>query len=172
MAHLYVCSLEAMPDHVADLRPRYVVSLLQPSFQPPTPAGVTAADHHRAVLDDISSAEDGRILPEGSHMRALLDFFGSADPDESILIHCWAGISRSPAAALIALALESPGHEREAARSLRAAAPHAMPNYRLLALADEALGRGNALREAAREMGPPQMAVSAPHLVTLPRRLG
>ena len=171
MAQLYVCSLEAMPDHVADLSPRYVVSLLQPSFQPPTPSGVDPACHHRAVLDDIASAEEGRILPDDTHIRALLAFLREADPEESILIHCWAGISRSPAAALIALALEAPGREREAARMLRAAAPHAMPNYRILALADEALGRGSALRAAAREMGPPNAAPIATDLVTLPRRL-
>jgi len=170
MANLYVCGLAEMPANVAELRPRYVVSLLQPDFQPETPAEIDPAHHHRAVIDDIEDPLPGRILPGSSHIEALIAFLQQADRDASMLIHCWAGISRSPATALVALALDAPGRELEAAQLLRRAAPHVQPNPRVIALADEILGRGGALVEAAGEMGFASFEES-PLVVRLPRRL-
>ncbi|MGL4728137.1 MAG: protein tyrosine phosphatase, partial [Bosea sp. (in: a-proteobacteria)] len=52
------------------------------------------------------------------------------------------GVSRSTAAAYITACLLNPHRdEAEAARALRAASPSATPNARLVAIADEMLGR-------------------------------
>lgn len=70
------------------------------------------------------------------------------------MIHCFAGISRSTAAAFIsACALAPQANEGAIARSLRAAAPSATPNARLVALADELLGREGRMIEAVRAIG-------------------
>jgi predicted protein tyrosine phosphatase len=98
----------------------------------------------------------------------LVEFLRASPPTESILIHCAAGVSRSPAAALIAMALAAPGHDCEAARILRAAGPFVSPNRLLVQLADVALGRGGALVDALESMGPPR-ATCAPTLLELPR---
>jgi predicted protein tyrosine phosphatase len=80
----------------------------------------------------------------------------SSPPDVALVIHCLAGISRSPAAALIALAHDARGREREAASLLRKAAPFARPNRLLVQLADSALRRGGALVAALDSIGTPE----------------
>ena len=70
-------------------------------------------------------------------MLALLDFVAAWDRAEPLLIHCYAGVSRSTAAAFIAACALAPGRdERAIAEALRAASPTASPNPRLVALAD------------------------------------
>jgi predicted protein tyrosine phosphatase len=63
-----------------------------------------------------------------------------------ILIHCEAGVSRSSAAALIMYACWlGPGREREAMTRVLAQRPMAVPNRRMVELADKLLTRGGAL---------------------------
>jgi len=65
-----------------------------------------------------------------------------------ILIHCEAGISRSTAAALIMYACWlGPGREREAMSSVMAQRPAAIPNRRMVEIADRLLDRGGHLVE-------------------------
>ena len=40
--------------------------------------------------------------PTAKHIQKLLDFIRSLSPDERLLVHCFAGYSRSPAAVIIA----------------------------------------------------------------------
>ncbi|HEX6717120.1 MAG TPA: dual specificity protein phosphatase family protein [Pyrinomonadaceae bacterium] len=64
-----------------------------------------------------------------------------------VLIHCEAGISRSSAAALIMYACWlGPGREREAMSRVLAQRPIAMPNPRMVELADKLLDRNGRLR--------------------------
>jgi predicted protein tyrosine phosphatase len=87
-------------------------------------------------------------------VRALLDFVGAWDRTEPLLIHCYAGVSRSTAAAFIAACALAPARdEGEIARALRAASPTATPNARLIALADAALGRGGRMTDAVAAIG-------------------
>jgi predicted protein tyrosine phosphatase len=164
---IYVCSLHEMPEHVRTLRPGYLVSLVQPEFQPPTPSGVRADRHLRVAVDDVSEPGYGAVVPEEDHVRELLAFLQRWPGDEALLLHCYAGVSRSTAAALIALSLEDDGREMEAARILRAAAPHALPNTRIVELADRLLGRGGRLVAAREAMGPAALVFEGP-LVELP----
>jgi predicted protein tyrosine phosphatase len=63
-----------------------------------------------------------------------------------VLIHCEAGVSRSSAAALIMYACWlGPGREREAMGQVLAQRPVAVPNRRMVGLADRLLGRGGRL---------------------------
>jgi predicted protein tyrosine phosphatase len=72
------------------------------------------------------------------------------------------------ASAFIALVLKARGREIGAARSIRAAAPHAHPNHRIVALADEILGLEGRLIAAREAMGPAEPMMHGP-LVRLPR---
>jgi predicted protein tyrosine phosphatase len=66
-----------------------------------------------------------------------------------VLIHCEAGVSRSAAAALIMYAYWfGPGREQEAMERVRAQRPVAMPNRRMVELADSLLDRAGRLVEA------------------------
>lgn len=151
---IYVCSLEDVSDQAAALGPAHLVSLVEPEYQPPTPPGVTPDRHLRVMIHDISEPLPGHILPEAHHVSALLEFLDGWHEASPLLLHCFAGISRSMAAALIALCRPAAGREHEAARRLRAAAPHARPNRRIVALADRLLRRGGRLSAALSVMGP------------------
>jgi predicted protein tyrosine phosphatase len=65
-----------------------------------------------------------------------------------VLIHCEAGVSRSSAAALIMYACWlGPGREREAMKRVLAQRPIAMPNPRMVELADRLLDRKGRLKK-------------------------
>jgi predicted protein tyrosine phosphatase len=168
MPSIYVCSMLDMPGHVEFLQPSHLISLVAPGEQPPTPAGIAIDRHHRVEIHDISEPLNGHILPEMEHVAGLIDFVSAWPHDQGpILIHCVAGISRSMAAALITLVIKAPGRELEAARHVRQAAPHAYPNRRMIAVADQLLGCGGRLVDAREAMGPANLLPLAP-LVRLP----
>jgi predicted protein tyrosine phosphatase len=167
---IYICSLESMERNVRELRPRHLVSVLQEDEQPPTPPEISRERHFRLEIDDITQPAPGLVVPQPDHIESLIHFLSSCDRDSSILFHCIAGLSRSPAAALIALVLHAEGREDEAARILRRAAPHVFPNRRMIELADGLLGRGGRLVAALDAMEPGELFTSGP-LVELPRRL-
>jgi predicted protein tyrosine phosphatase len=159
---IYVCNMQEMPWRVETLRPSHLVSLVPPKEQPPTPRGLIAERHLRLEIDDITEPVPGHILPDVYHLATLIDFLMGWPGEKPILFHCMAGISRSMAAALIALTRDAEGREAEAARALRKAAPQARPNPRMIALADDVLCRRGRLVDACRQMGPATDATSGP----------
>ena len=83
-----------------------------------------------------------------------MEFAQNWDRAKPMLIHCWAGISRSTAAAYIITCLLNPERdEAEIANTLRAASPSATPNARLISVADEILGRNGRMVEAISAIG-------------------
>ena len=165
---IYVCNLHEMPKHVEVVRPSHLVSLVTSVEQPPTPDGILVERHLRIEVDDIIEPMPGAILPERHHVESLIEFLTIWQHDDApLLIHCVAGISRSMASALIALVLKAGGRESEAARLVRTAAPHAHPNHRIIALADEILGLEGRLIGARDAMGPATALMHGP-LVRLP----
>ncbi|MFQ5773598.1 MAG: tyrosine phosphatase family protein [Kiloniellaceae bacterium] len=162
-----VCNLSEMPRHVAALRPSHLVSLVPPAEQPPTPPGIPGARHLRLEIDDINQPLPGHILPQADHIAALIEFVKDWRGEAPLLLHCVAGVSRSMAAALIALNLASPRREAETGAHVRRAAPHAVPNRRMIELADRLLGCQGRLVAAREAMGPAVPLAAAP-LVRLP----
>ena len=142
--------------------PSHLVSLVAPEEQPSTPAPIVVERHLRIEMHDISEPLPGHILPEVGHVACLIEFLRSWDGEAPILIHCFAGISRSMAAALIALCIKAEGREIEAARQLRRAAPHAQPNRRMIALADSLLRCEGHLIAAQDAMEPAQVVSIGP----------
>lgn len=166
-AAIYVCGLADLAVHASTLAPSHLISLVPPEEQPPTPACVSGDCHLRLQFDDIAEPKPGFILPEAGHVAALVDFVRGWPCDAPLLIHCLAGVSRSTAAALIALWMKSGGSEAAAARALRRAAPHAQPNERLIELADGLLGCEGRLVAARESMGSGNMSGMG-NLVRLP----
>jgi predicted protein tyrosine phosphatase len=139
---IFVCPLSRVAELVALHRPGRVVSLLDPETVFPELGPSYAGRHLRLQFHDITIPRDNYTMPQAEHVAELLDFVSACQPTDSILIHCFAGISRSTAAAYIASCAARPDADEHAlAVSLRQRAPLARPNGALVALADHALGR-------------------------------
>ncbi len=163
---IYVTSLFEMPHYVEILRPSHLVSIIQPELQPQTPPEITAANHLRVQVHDISQPAPGSVHPGETHIRQLIEFLEDWPASSPLLVHCYAGISRSTAAALIARVVKT-GNALDAALALRRVAPHAKPNSLIIDLADEILGLDGGLIDARQAMGEGIPAVEGT-LVELP----
>ena len=154
MPRLYVCSLALIAETVAKTGARSLVTLLSPGTEVQRPMHILPERHLHLAVSDIVEATPGHVLPEAAHLDRLLRFVRGWDRAEPMLIHCFAGVSRSTAAAYIAACALAPKRDELAiARSLRAASPTASPNTRLVALADRALGRRGRMSEAIAGIG-------------------
>jgi predicted protein tyrosine phosphatase len=153
MATVYICNIHEMPGHVARLGPSHLISVLTPADMPDTPPGVDPDRHLRVACHDIVIAHPGAILPSPEHVSRIVRFAESWGGEAPMMIHCWAGVSRSTAAALIIACARCRGREEQLARRLRLAAPHAQPNSLMIAVADQILGCDGALVRAVGQMG-------------------
>lgn len=154
MPTLHVCSLSRLPEVLAATRASHLVTLVGTTAAFERPTGIDPQRHLVLAMSDIVEPLDGHVLPDESHVEALLTFVRSWPREEPLVLHCWAGISRSTAAAYItACALAPERDEAEIAQALRAAAPSATPNRRLVALADAMLGREGRMSSAIGAIG-------------------
>jgi predicted protein tyrosine phosphatase len=149
-----VCGLSEAERLIVQRTPSHVVTLLDPWTLPIAPRGVPPERHLRLGVNDICEPAEGMIPPDAAAVASLLAFARTWDGASPILIHCWAGISRSTASAFALACERSPeADERRIALALRQAAPHAYPNRRIVALADDLLGRGGRMVDAVDAMG-------------------
>jgi predicted protein tyrosine phosphatase len=154
MSRIYVCPLSKLEQTVRDSGARALVSLIDRGTPVPRPPSIEAGRHLLVSISDICERVDGHVLVEDSHVCALLDFVAAWDRRAPMAIHCYAGVSRSTAAAFIAACALTPDVEEERlARALRRASPTATPNKRLVALADARLDRAGRMIKAADAIG-------------------
>lgn len=134
-------------------RPSHLVSLLSPGH-PAIDSAPKAAEHYLQLLfHDITEERPGLIAPDRTMVNALLDFGRTWNTAAPMLIHCWAGISRSSAAAFILACDLNEGVEHDIARALRDCAPFVTPNRLMVALADDILARGGRMIDAIDGIG-------------------
>jgi predicted protein tyrosine phosphatase len=154
MGRLHVCSLAKVPDTVRDTGARSLVTLIDRGTHVARPLEIAADRHLYVSISDIVEAIDGHILPSDGHVAELLEFVRRWDRAAPMLIHCYAGVSRSTAAAFItACALSPHRDEYEIATAIRRNSPTATPNARLIALADAMLQRDGRMSAAIRRIG-------------------
>lgn len=151
---LIVCGLAPLPEVIAARRPSHVITLLDPSTLIETPAGISPERHLRLGVNDICDPVEGMIPPDEAAVAQILEFGRTWDETAPMIVHCWAGISRSTASAFALACERSPEvSELEIARVMRKAAPHAYPNRRIVALADDMLGRRGRMVDAVEAIG-------------------
>jgi predicted protein tyrosine phosphatase len=157
MPAIFVCPKSQVPDAAARLKPSHLITLLDPRDEMPTPEGIAAHRHLRLGMNDVVQALPDHTPPDEQHVREIIAFAQDWDRKRPMLIHCWAGISRSTATAFTVLCMINP-HGREAliAKAMRSASPHAYPNSRIVALADHLLARQGRMVDALDLMGPAQ----------------
>jgi predicted protein tyrosine phosphatase len=167
---LTVCGLDELDGHRAR-GVTHVLSILDPGW--PEPAAFQAFDpHFRATFrfHDAIEPAPGVVLPQKEEVEAILAFGRDAGDVSHLLIHCHAGISRSTAAMLMILAQAHPHESEDAAVDrLLAIRPQAWPNSRLIAFADELLGRGGRLTAAVSRIYAKRLE-SQPEFAELMRR--
>jgi predicted protein tyrosine phosphatase len=127
---------------------------LDPEHLIETPGGMSADRHLRLGIWDVSQPEPGMTPAGPDDVDRILAFGRDWNGSEPLLVHCWAGISRSTATAFMLACARNPlAGELDIARRLRQAAPHAYPNRRLVQLADQALGRQGRMIAAIEAIG-------------------
>ena len=113
-----------------------------------------SGNHLRLTMHDIAMPVDGMTVPGADHVETLIEFIADWDRQRPMLVHCWAGVSRSTASAYIAQCMLSPKRsEAELATELRHLSPSATPNPLIIAHADVILGRGGRMVAAIKSMG-------------------
>jgi predicted protein tyrosine phosphatase len=157
---IVVCSLSRLQETVEKSRARHVVTLVRdeelvrPEREGLNRRGIKPEDHLWLAMDDIADEVDGMVAPSEEHVARLISFLDRWDRKLPMVVHCYAGISRSTAAAFVAACSLSPARdEAEIAARIRAASPTAYPNRRLVALADRRLGRKGRMSAAIEKMG-------------------
>jgi predicted protein tyrosine phosphatase len=154
MPFIVVTPLSALMQSIETYRPSHLVTLLSPEHMIETPACLPAERHLRLAVNDVAEVLGCEAPPERHHVAKLVDFGRTWQGNSPLLVHCWAGISRSMAAAYTLLCDRAgPGHELEIARGLRAQAPHALPNPLMVRLADDVLARGGSMVDAVASIG-------------------
>lgn len=154
MSRVYVCPLSRLRQTVRRSGARTLLTLINKDTAVTRPEAIERDRHLFLAMSDIVVDEDGHILPADSHVEDLLAFVRRWDQTAPLLIHCYAGVSRSTAAAYItACALAPERAEAEIATTLRRASPTATPNSRLVAIADAVLGRKGRMIESIAAIG-------------------
>lgn len=151
---IFVSPLSLVQSTVADARVSHLVTLINGETLIDTPPSIGRDRHLRLSMNDICEPRDGLVVPCEDHVAELIQFARDWDQEAPLLIHCWAGISRSTAAAFISLcALNPETDEASLAQALRVASPTATPNRRLVALADNVLARRGRMTAAVEKIG-------------------
>ena len=157
---IHVCSLAKIEETVARTGADRMLSLLSVGTDVTRPASIAPENHLHLVMHDIAVAQDGMTMPGEEHVRNLLDFAHRWDRAKPMVVHCYAGISRSTASAFAAACALNPHRDEiEIARQIRARSAIASPNRLIVSLADRALGREGRMLRALDEMGPGSMTV-------------
>ena len=129
-----------------------VIGILGPDT--PHPEYKNIDNHLKLTFNDINAETPGLISPREQDAKHLISFIESWDQKHPMLIHCWAGISRSTASAFAALCILRPQQdEMEIALELRKASPSATPNRLITTQVDRILGRQGRMLAAVEAIG-------------------
>lgn len=151
---IYVCPLSRVGETVQSVGASRLISLLSAGTAMERPVTLAASDHLLLSMHDITTEMPEMTPPGLEHIQALLGFAAGWDRKKPLVVNCFAGISRSTAAAyIVAAALDPRRNERDLAQALRAASPSATPNIRLVSIADAILGRKGRMVSAIAGIG-------------------
>jgi predicted protein tyrosine phosphatase len=151
---IHVCSLTRLHGTVTETRATHIVTLMKDVHMVRRPECIMAHRHLLLEMDDITVELDGYRAPAQEHLADLIRFVRGWDRRAPLVVHCYAGISRSTAGAFVAAcALNPRREERVIAEAIRRASPTATPNIRIVSLADRLLGRDGRMVTAIEGIG-------------------
>jgi predicted protein tyrosine phosphatase len=150
---IHVCSLARLHATVDGTGARHVVTILKHSDRVVLP-GIAPENHLVISVDDIADPMEGFTVPATEHVERLIEFVGHWDRAAPMVVHCWAGISRSSAGAFVAAcALNPERDEQRIAWDIRRASRTAQPNSRIVSIADRLLKRNGRMVRAVETIG-------------------
>lgn len=156
---IHVCSLSRLYDTIDETGARHIVTLLRLTDRVQRPRHIAPENHLVLAVDDISTPVEGYSAPGEEHVARLIDFAGAWDRKTPMVVHCFAGISRSTAGAFVAACAINPDRdEREIAQAIRDASRTAQPNARIVSIADRLLKREGRMVRAIETLGPAEFA--------------
>ncbi|WP_237153672.1 tyrosine phosphatase family protein [Oryzibacter oryziterrae] len=151
---IHVCSLAKLEETVERVGARHVVTLVNAGTPMRLPNAISHNNHLFLAMNDIVDPLSGMTLPGEQHVVQLLEWIKDWDRQTPLVVHCFAGISRSTAAAYtLALHLDPTRDEVELAQTLRTRSPSATPNRRIIEIADHLLGRSGRMVAAIDAIG-------------------
>ena len=151
---IHVCSLARLHSTVEETGARHIVTLMNDDTAVLRPDCVALEDHLFLGMHDITFELDGYRAPAEDHGNQLIAFVTRWHRRTPLVMHCYAGISRSTAGAFVAACALNPRRSEDAiARALREASPTAFPNIRLVSLADRILERNGRMIGAIESIG-------------------
>ncbi len=154
MPKIIVSSLAKLHDTVREHSARRILTLINAATPVPRPDEVHEKDHLFLGFNDITEPMEGMVAPNEAHVLEIIRWAKEWNRAHPMVVHCYAGISRSTAAAYISALTLNPGLDEYAlANELRARAPTATPNIRLIGFADEIMGRKGRMIEAITLIG-------------------
>lgn len=151
---IYVSSMSRVNEVVRNTGALHLVSLLNEATPFERPETISPTNHLFLSMNDIAVEQVGMTAPGVEHVEALLNFVHIWDRAQPLVINCFAGISRSTAAAYIAAAALMPEkNEEDLAFMLRNLSPSATPNPMLVRHADALLKRNGRMISAIESIG-------------------
>lgn len=155
MSEIIVSPLSRIAEMAVRHKSREMVTLIAKEQAFHRPAVISADRHLTLEMNDITfKGNDKLIAPDDVHIQTLIDFAREWDQSAPLLVHCWMGVSRSPAAAIIvALAVKPEEDDAILAARLRTVSPFATPNARIIEIGDRLLERNGALISAVKAIG-------------------
>ena len=171
-----ICGLDELHRH-GSAGITHVLSILDPGH--PDPADFDDYGTHRRLtlrFHDIIEPVPGHVAPDATHIEQLLAFgrdLGGTDEEVSrhLLVHCHLGVSRSTAAVATIMAQHHKGAETDVFERLLRIRRRAWPNSRMIAIADDLLGRNGRLVAALKELYRYQIA-NRPEIAAAISRIG
>ena len=153
-----VCGVAELDGHCTS-GASHVLSILDPEH--PVPAAFGAFGEHEKLelrFHDVIDPTPDAMAPEPEHVEALLAFGRDMNNATHLLVHCFAGVSRSTASMSMILAQAMPDLPEDAVLSMvYGIRDKAWPNIRMITFGDKLLGRNGRLIEATHALHRLQM---------------
>ena len=109
---IHVCSLAALSETVRRTGASHVLTVKANVEQVARPVSVLPANHLKVSMDDITEEMDGFVAPSETHIDQVLNFLRGRDRGAPLVVHSYAGISRSTARAFAAVSAAGSEHQR------------------------------------------------------------
>ena len=150
---IIVSALDHAPRLAAERRPARSLSLMAPWQRVVFDESWLPDDRLILAFNDVDVAGSVHVAPDDAIVQQIIAFARGCNSEDDILVHCWMGVSRSPAAAYVMACERAPGDEVMIAEALRRASPTATPNKLIVTLADDLLGRHGRMVDAIAAIG-------------------